>query len=154
MRFKNLEQTLLQRLEELHTLAPGSIGDMMQLRLIGCDPDAGIYRMRCATGHWMRNIAGTLHGGMCATLADQAMGCVAFCAKPGEGIAPTVEMNVSYHRPLIPGEDVLIHVSLVSVTRSLMHLRAELFVASEPDKLCLSATGVYFYKEVPHERAH
>lgn len=148
MIFKNLEEALLKRLEELHTLAPGSIGDQMQLELIDCDPDAGIYRMRCATQYWMRNIAGTLHGGMCATLADQAMGCVAYCAKPGEGIAPTVEMNVSYHRPLIPGEDVLIHVYLMSVTRNLMHLRSELYVASQPDKLCLSTTGVYFYKEL------
>ncbi len=148
MTFKNLEPALRVRLEELHTLAPGSIGDQMELRLESCDPDVGVYRMRCATQHWMRNIAGTLHGGMCATLADQAMGCVAYCAKPGPGVAPTVEMNVSYHRPLVPGEDVLVNVYLMSVTRNLMHLRAELFVASQPDKLCLSTTGVYFYKEL------
>ncbi len=154
MSFKNLEQPLLKRLEELHTLAPGSIGDQMELTLVSCDPEAGIYNMRCETRHWMRNIAGTLHGGMCATLADQAMGCIAYCAKPGEGIAPTVEMNVSYHRPLIPGEDVLVNVYLMSVTRNLMHLRAELFVASEPDKLCLSTTGVYFYKEISHDCTH
>ncbi len=154
MNCNNLEPALRVRLEELHTLAPGSIGDQMELRLVDCDPEAGIYRMRCATQHWMRNIAGTLHGGMCATLADQAMGCVAYCAKPGPGIAPTVEMNVSYHRPLIPGQDVLVNVYLMSVTRNLMHLRAELFVANEPDRLCLSTTGVYFYKEQSHECAH
>ena len=102
--------------------------------------------MRCQTQHWMRNIAGTLHGGMCATLVDQAMGCVAFCAKPGEGIAPTVEMNVTYHRPLIPGEDALIRVRLESAGKHLIHLASEVYCANEPDKLCLASTAVYFYK--------
>lgn len=143
---RDLKQDLLVRLEQLHTMAPGSIGDMMQLELVDSDGDVGIYVMRCRTYDWMRNIAGTLHGGMCATVVDQAMGCVAYCAKPGEGVAPTVEMNVSYHRPLIPGKDVLMKIRLVSVSRSLMHLAAEAYVEEEPNKLCLSASAVYFYK--------
>lgn len=142
----NVKEKLLVRLEELHTLAPGSIGDQMQLELVSCEPKSGLYVMRCKTAHWMRNIAGTLHGGMCATLVDQAMGCVAFCAKPGEGIAPTVEMNVTYHRPLIPEEDVLIYVRLESVTKHLMHLSAKAYSVNEPEKVCLGATAVYFYK--------
>lgn len=140
----DLEQPLRLRLEQLHTCAPGTIGDMLQLELVECDPPAGEYVMRCQTQPWMRNIAGTLHGGLCATLVDQAMGCVAYCVKPGEGTAPTVELNVSYHRPLIPGEDARIRVRLVSAGRHLMHLAAETFQA---DKLCLSATAVYFYHE-------
>lgn len=142
----DLKEKLCVRLEQLHTLAPGSIGDQLQLELVDCDADAGLYVMRCKTQSWMRNIAGTLHGGMCATLVDQAMGCVAYCAKPGEGTAPTIEMNVTYHRPLIPGEDALIQVRLESVSRHLMHLAAEVFEMSNPDKLCLAATAVYFYK--------
>ena len=139
---RDLKQELLVRLEQLHTLAPDSIGDMLQLELVDSDGEAGLYVLRSKTQHWMRNIAGTLHGGMCATLVDQAMGCVAYCAKPGEGTAPTVEMNVSYHRPMIPGEDVFIRVRLVSPGRRLMHLAAE---AYQKDKLCLSATAVYIY---------
>lgn len=151
-KFKDLEQELKLRLGQLHSAVPGSIGDMLQLELTAADPAAGIYDLRCKTMDWMRNIAGTLHGGMCATLVDQAMGCVAYCAKPGEGAAPTVEMNVSYHRPLIPGEDVLIRVQLVSVTRNLMHLRSEAYCAAQPDKLCISATGVYFYKSAEEKK--
>ena len=142
----NLENALRKRLEELHALAPGSIGDMLQLEFVSAQPEQGMYSLRCQTGAWMRNIAGTLHGGMCATLVDQAMGCVAYCAKPGEGIAPTVEMNVSYHRPLIPGEDALILVRLLSAGKHMIHLQSEVFAYNAPDKLCLSATGVYYYK--------
>ena len=144
--FKNLKSELKLRLTQLHTMAPGSIGDQMELELVDCMPEEGVYVMRCRTYDWMRNIAGTLHGGLCATLVDQAMGCVAYCAKPGEGIAPTVEMNVTYHRPLIPREDVLIQVELTSVSRHLMHLRAQACRATEPDKVCIAATAVYFYK--------
>lgn len=142
----DLQEKLKIRLEQLHTLAPGSIGDQMQLELTSCVPEDGLYVMRCKTAQWMRNIAGTLHGGMCATLVDQAMGCVAYCAKPGEGIAPTIEMNVTYHRPLIPGEDVVIHVRLESATKHFMHLSAKACLWNEPDKACIAATGVYFYK--------
>lgn len=142
----DLEENLKVRLQQLHTLAPGSIGDQMHLELLSCDPEEGLYTMRCQTAEWMRNIAGTLHGGMCATLVDQAMGCVAYCAKPGEGIAPTIEMNVTYHRPLIPGENVVIHVRLESATKHLMHLSAKACRAAEPNKACIAATGVYFYK--------
>jgi uncharacterized protein (TIGR00369 family) len=83
---------------------------------------------------------------MCATLVDQAMGCVAFCAKPGDGTAPTVQMNVTYHRPLRPGQDVLIKVRVISAGKTLMHLAADAYLEDQPDKLCLSSTAVYCYK--------
>ena len=148
----DLKEKLCERLQQLHTLAPGSIGDQLQLELIDWDLEAGVFVMRCQTQEWMRNIAGTLHGGMCATLVDQAMGCVAYCAKPGEGIAPTVQMNVTYHRPLIPGKDALIRVKLVSAGKHMMHLAAETFSADEPEKLCIGATAVYFYRPAQDAR--
>jgi len=144
----DMEQRLLTRLEQLHTLGAGTIGDMLQLRLTGCDVEKGEFRMVCATGEWMRNIAGTLHGGMCATVVDQSMGCVAYCAKPGEGIAPTIDLQVSYLRPLIPGEDVVIVVKATAVGQQLIRLSAEAAEASSPDKPCLTSTATYFYKPV------
>lgn len=145
---EDMEQRLLVRLEQLHTLGTGTIGDLLRLRLTGCDLDRGEFRMVCATENWMRNIAGTLHGGMCATVVDQAMGCVAYCAKPGDCIAPTVDLQVSYLRPLIPGEDVAIVVRVISVGQHLIHLAAEAAVASAPDKPCLTSSATYFYKSL------
>lgn len=134
------------RLLELHEIAPGSIGDLMGYELLECDADKGLYRMRCQTFDWMRNGPGTLHGGMCATVMDQAMGFIAYCIKPGQGIAPTVQMQMEYHRSLIPGEGVFVDVYVTSTTKSLMHLRAEAFPESAPDKLSLSASATFFYK--------
>ena len=143
---ENFETSLRSRLEQLHTDGAGTIGDMLDLRLLEVDSLQGTVLLRCATAPWMRNLAGTLHGGMCATVVDQAMGCVAYCAKPGAGIAPTIQLQVSYHRPLIPGEDVLMRIRVLSVTGSLIHLSCEAMVASAPEKLCLSSTATYFYK--------
>ena len=146
--FYQVKEALRERIRELHRIAPGSIGDQMQYEVL--DGEEGVYQMRCRTFDWMRNGPGTLHGGMCATIVDQAMGFVAYCAKPGEGIAPTVQLQVEYHRPILPGHSVLVDVRLVSATRSLMHLSANVYQESEPDKLCLSATSVFFYK--PEEK--
>ena len=146
--FYQVKEALRERIRELHRIAPGSIGDQMQYEVL--DGEEGVYKMRCRTFDWMRNGPGTLHGGMCATIVDQAMGFVAYCAKPGEGIAPTVQLQVEYHRPILPGQSVLVDVRLVSSTRSLMHLSANVYQENEPDKLCLSATSVFFYK--PEEK--
>lgn len=142
----NVGQAVCDRIAELHRIAPGSIGDLMEYRLLTWDDDAGVYTFSCRTMDWMRNGPGTLHGGMCATVIDQAMGFVAYCAKPGQGTAPTVSMQVTYHRPLIPGRDVLVNVRVLTVTKSLMHLTAEASLFTEPERICLSGSGTYFYK--------
>ena len=145
-----MENLIRNRLALLHEVAPDSIGDLLRLELESYDPERQEYWLRGRTLEWMRNVAGTLHGGMGATLMDQTMGAVAYCLMPGEGFAPTIEMNVSYHRPLIPGEDVRVRVSVVSVTRSLIRLESRAYQADRPDRLCISATAAYFYK--PRER--
>ena len=144
-----LAQAIRLRIQELHDFAAESIGDIMNYRLVECQDETGECILECDTFPWMRNGPGTLHGGMCATIVDQAMGFVAYCIKPGEGIAPTVQMQIAYHRPLIPGQSARIIVRIVSVTKPLMHLSAEVFQASAPEKLCLSATGIYYYKSMP-----
>lgn len=135
-----------QRIAEISESAPGAIGDMMHFQLVSYDPEKENFVMSCHTEYWMRNSAGTLHGGLCATILDQAMGFVAHCLKPGEGAAPTVQLAVDYHRPLQPGENVIVKVHVVSITRSLMNLTVESVQESNPDKICLSGSGIYFYK--------
>lgn len=142
----DMETRVRNRIAEITREVPGSIGDMMHFTLLECDPEKGDYVMSCETAPWMRNFAGTLHGGLRATILDQAMGFVSYCLKPGEGTAPTVQMEIDYHRPLMPGESVIVKVHVVSATRSLMNLTAEATQASHPEKICLSGSGIYFYK--------
>ena len=96
---------------------------------------------------WMRNPAGTLHGGLGATILDQAMGFVAYCLKAGEGITPTVHLSVDYHRPLRPGERVIVKVHVVSETRNLINLYADASQATCPERICLSGSGIFSLKQ-------
>lgn len=142
----SMKERILARLASIHVLAPGSIGAQMNYSLLSCDEDRGEYTLLCHTFDWMRNIPGTLHGGMCATVVDQAMGFIAYCLKKEDGIAPTVQMSVDYHRPLIPGEDVVVKIKVIAVTRTLMRLSSEAYQATNPDKVCLTSTATYFNK--------
>lgn len=135
-----------RRIAEVNTGVPGSIAEMMDFRFVEYDQAHNDIVMTCRTMPWMRNPAGTLHGGLCATILDQAMGFVSYCLKAGEGTAPTVHLSVDYHRPLQPGERVIVKVHVINVTRSHMNLSAEAFQASCPEKICLSASGIYFFK--------
>lgn len=135
-----------QRMAQLHAAAPGSIGDMLDFRLPDPQPGPGAVQMTCQTAPWMGNAYGTLHGGLGAAILDQAMGFVSYCMKPGEGIAPTVQLSVDYHRPLRPGRTVLVTVRPVHIGGSLMKFTAEAADAAAPDKICLSASAIFCYK--------
>ena len=135
-------------LNRLHEVAPDSAGDILGLEVLDYNEQTEEFLMRGRTQAWMRNAHGTLHGGICATMADQAMGSVACCYKRGEGILPAIELSLNYHRPLMPGENVLIRVRPLSVTRTLISTTAELYQESQPEKICTSARATYFYKEM------
>jgi uncharacterized protein (TIGR00369 family) len=139
-------EKIRQRLVLLHEVAPDSLGDLLRLELVAYDEATKEYILKAKTESWMRNVQGTLHGGMCATIADQAMGSIAYCFKPGEGISPTIDLHVSYHRPLIPGDGVLARVRVVATTKTLIHMACELYRESAPEKLCISSSATYYFK--------
>ena len=144
---EDLDAYLRRNIAHVHETAPDNIGSMMQLELISCDTEQGIVRMRGKTEPWMQNFKGVIHGGIGATMVDQAMGYVAYAIKLGQGgFTSTVTMNLNYHRPLLFGEDPEVVVRPISVTRSLIALSAEIFLPSEPEKICVSATATFFYK--------
>lgn len=133
-------------------VAPGTIGDQLQFSLTDWDEAAGAYTFRCETARWMANAAGTLHGGMSAGVVDQAMGYVVYCIQPGPGFSPTVQMQLSYLRPLFPGKPITVRVYVVSRGKTLMHLRAEACQEDAPNRLCVTATGIYQYLPAPAQK--
>ena len=142
----DMEPSVQNSIAGLHRKAPGSIGDRMDFRVLSEDREAGEYTLQCRTEPWMRNALGTLHGGMCATVVDQAMGFVAYSYMTGQGTAPTIQMSVNYHRPLVPGEDVAVKVRVASMTRSLITMTFEAFQAGKPEKVCMTGSATSFLK--------
>lgn len=137
------EVRLREALAGLHTVAPDTVGDRFRFSLESTEGNT--YCFRCAVQPWMANIAGILHGGMAAAVVDQAMGFVVYAIQPGKGFSPTVEMQMSFHRPLPVKGELLVKVEVLTAGKTLMHLRAEIFTFAAPEKLCVSATGVYAF---------
>ncbi len=125
---------------------PDTAANAMDFQLLDYNAEQAEFTFSCKTHSWMRNLQDILHGGFCAMIMDQAMGFVAYSIKPGEGISPTISLQVNYHRPLIPDKDVLVKTKVVNMSRSLISLSCEAYHFSSPEKLCLSATGTFFYK--------
>ena len=140
-----LGEKVRRRIAQVNASVPGSIAEMLNFQFASLEH--GDIVMTCQTMPWMRTPAGTLHGGLCATILDQAMGFVAYCLKAGEGITPTVHLSVDYHRPLRPGERVIVKVHVVSETRNLINLYADASQASCPERICLSGSGIFFLKQ-------
>lgn len=141
---ENFLQILEERVSLVSREVPGSIGAMMDYRVLAWDGEKQEATMTCKTLPWMRNFAGTLHGGLCATVVDQAMGFVSNALRGGHAVVPTVQLSVNYHRPLNPGEEVLVKVRVESATRRFLTLTAQASHSDAPEKLCLSATGMYY----------
>ena len=140
------EQRLSFWISELHRRATDSIGDLLHFRPGSCKPEAGEYCFHVSTEDWMKNAFGSLHGGIISTIMDQGMGMLATCMMEGRAITPTVQMNIAYHHPLMPGDPVLLKIHVESVTRTLLYLRAEAMNEKQPDKLCAAASGVFYVK--------
>jgi len=60
--------------------------------------------IECAVRDELRNIAGLLHGGVTATMADAAVGIALARHFRGQRPATTVEMKISYLRPIADGK--------------------------------------------------
>jgi uncharacterized protein (TIGR00369 family) len=80
-----------------------------------------------APKHLNRN--GILHGGMLMTLADQAMAMTARVATGGKRHA-TIELNIQFVGGVKLGEFVVAHPEVVRATRSVVFMRATMFVGT------------------------
>ena len=141
---KTVAERIRNRMGWIQDSAKDTVGGALELELLRWQEETGEYVFRSATTDWMRNVIGTLHGGSCAIMVDQAMGCVANCLYEDEAHAPTSQLQLNFHRPMLAGEYFLIKVRLVSVSRSMIHLSAEVYAEIAPDKICASASSIFF----------
>ena len=96
------------------------------------------------TAPWMCNIDGVIHGGICALLVDECMGCVANSMIESAQITPTIQMQLHYHRPLLAGSAMRIEIQPVSITTHLIHLNGQVY--QQTDRPCVSTTATFFCK--------
>ena len=142
-----MEYGLKKYVEVMQTNYHGTIAEMLKFEVVSCDEEHDNYTLKCRTEPWMCNHYGTLHGGVCATIMDQAMGMVCSCLKKGFGTCTTVQLESDYHRPMPAGDDVLIQVHVMSVTKSLVNMTCELIHPSKPDKFSVTGSAIFFFRD-------
>ena len=142
-----VEYGLKKYVEIMQQNYAGTIAEMLKFQVVSCDEVNDHYVLRCKTEPWMCNHYGTLHGGICATIMDQAMGMVCSCLKKGFGTCTTVQLESDYHRPIPAGDDILVQVHVMSVTRSLINMTAEIIHPSKPDKFAVTGSAIFFYRD-------
>jgi uncharacterized protein (TIGR00369 family) len=85
-----------------------------------------------------RNPAGNIQGGILAAMLDDTMGPIVIAATDKKAFPATVDLSVSFIRPVKPGP-ITVLAQITSMGRQLVFLEGKLFDAKE--KLCARATA-------------
>ncbi|HQT61894.1 MAG TPA: PaaI family thioesterase [Acidiphilium sp.] len=122
------------------------IGRTMDFRLIEIEKGRAVFEGE--PGPEVLNPIGSVHGGYAATLLDSACGCAAHSMlSPIQGYT-TLELKVSYHRPLSPDSGtVRAEGKILSIGRRTAFAEARL--TDSAGKLCASATSTLLVFDMP-----
>ena len=78
---------------------PPPIASMMNFRLVSAEPGEAVFE--CEPGEYHYNPLGMIHGGLACTLLDSAVGCAAHTTLPAGVGYTSIDLNVSYLRPIL-----------------------------------------------------
>ena len=140
------EEALQTRIEERMAWYKAHIGHsvigMIGARCLGGSTAPLRLEFSYATQDWMKNPIGTTHGGMLATMFDNAMGMTAFILSPTGGTTPTAELRVSYLLPVPIGAAIRIRVYAEHVSSRMIRMRAEMRLEGDEDRLYATGSAI------------
>jgi len=84
------------------------------------------------------NPAGNVQGGILAAMLDDAMGPIVVAVTNAEAIAPTIDLNVSFIRPVKPGP-ISVMAQITNMRKQVVFLEGKLFDLN--GKLCARAVA-------------
>ena len=115
----------------------------MRSRYEGCDFEKKTLLLSFPVEQYMRNPAGVMHGGAVAGALDIAMGSLTFYMC-GEFLTPTINMNVSYERPVPMGKRLFVESTCLSCGKTMAYATARAWMEDAPEKIVASAAGTYY----------
>ena len=115
----------------------------IQPRFESCNFEKKTLIVSIAVEDFMRNTNGVMHGGAVATAMDTIMGSLTFYMC-GEHLTPTINMNVSYERPIPLGKRLFIESTCLSCGKTMAYATARAWVEGTPEKIVASASGTYY----------
>jgi uncharacterized protein (TIGR00369 family) len=93
------------------------------------DPEAGTIEVGFTATDAFTNPTGAVQGGFVAAMLDDTMGPAVFAMGKGEIFAPTLDLNVSFLKPAMPGAFVG-KGRVISLGKSIAFLEGELYDAA------------------------
>ncbi len=142
---EELRRRALAFLKRRTEATPGGMPDpSADLTLLDCDAPSGSLVLGYETKPWMANIWGVVHGGVVASLVDSCMGIT--CGLMCRLITPTISMTVNYARPVPLNASIVVCTRTVRCGATSGQMRAEVYLAGQPDKLLVTASGAYCTK--------
>ena len=120
-----------------------SCNSSMQPRFEACSFGEKTLRMSYPVEAYMRNPVGVMHGGAVTSAMDITMGSLVFFAS-GEFIPPTVNINVSFQRPIPVGKRLFVEAALLSCGKTMAYATAKAWLEGQEDKILASAAGTYY----------
>lgn len=102
-------------------LPPPSMAITMGMRLLAGEVNEGSVTFEGEPGDHVLNPLGTVHGGFAATLLDSAMGCAVHTLLPAGAGFGTVDLKVSFLRPILRDAGVVrVEGKVINPGRTLM----------------------------------
>lgn len=141
---EQMQASIKEILAYLSRELPDAIQNMAAPRFVACDFEEKTLELAFEIQPWMRNPANILHGGLTAMMLDTTMGTLSRCYARGEGITPTITMEVSYLLPIPVGSTLHVRAHAAHTGRAVNNLTAEAWVASTPGKLAATASGAFY----------
>jgi uncharacterized protein (TIGR00369 family) len=94
------------------TVPPPPITSLMNMRLVAAEVGKATFTCEPDESHY--NPIGTVHGGLVCTLLDSAAGCAVHTTLPKGQAYTSLEIKVSYLRPVLADSGTLTAVGIVT----------------------------------------
>lgn len=111
---------------------------LLGAEILSADEDTQSVEVAFHPDAQMLNPSGTVQGGFVAAMLDDTMGPALLVGAKGKAVASTIDMTVSFLRPVQPGR-VIGRGRVLRLGRQIAFLEAELF--DEDGKLLARATS-------------
>lgn len=123
--------------------ADGLFRGQLDSHFVDCDPEKRTLTLAYDMTSWASNYRGVTHGGMIASVFDQCMGILGFwCA--GEMICQTVNMMITYLKPVPLDSRLVIESTCSSSGRTLGNFTAKAWIEGAEDVIVATATSTFY----------
>lgn len=120
-----------------------SFNGLLKARYEGCNFENKTLLLSYFVEDYMRNPVGVMHGGAISAALDVAMGSLTYYMA-GEFVTPTINLNVSFERPVTVGKRLFVEAKCLSCGKTMAYAVARGWLEGQEDKILVSGAGTYY----------